>query len=111
MQLGAIHQKLDEEAAAALAFEKASVDTATVGAIALQQRGYARLKVKEWGGAVDLLEASVKRDPKQVQSWIWLGQAHQNAGNRARAVECYRKVLELKPGEPNATKGLKSLGL
>jgi Tfp pilus assembly protein PilF len=82
-----------------------------VGSIAKQQLGYAELKSKNWGGAVELLEESVKRDPKQVQSWIWLGQAHQNAGNRARAIECYRKVLELKPGEPNATKGLKSLGL
>ncbi len=111
LQLGAIEDKLGSPAEAKLAFEKAASDTSTVGAIAKQQLGYAELKNKNWGGAVDFLEDSVKRDPKQVQSWIWLGQAHQNAGNRARAVECYRKVLELKPGEPNATKGLKSLGL
>ncbi len=111
LQLGAIEDKLGNPAEAKLAFEKAASDTSTVGAIAKQQLGYAELKNKNWGGAVDFLEDSVKRDPKQVQSWIWLGQAHQNAGNRARAVECYRKVLELKPGEPNATKGLKSLGL
>ena len=113
LQLGGTHQKLKEDAEAQLAFQKAAeLDTVgTVGAIARQQLGYAELLKKNWVRAAELLEESVRLDPKQVQSWIWLGQAQQNAGNRARAVECYRKVLELKPGEPNATKGLKALGL
>ncbi len=113
LQLGGTHQKLKEDAEAQMAFQKAAdLDTvSTVGAVARQQLGYAELLKKDWGRAAGLLEESVRLDPKQVQSWIWLGQAQQNAGNRARAIECYRKVLELKPGEPNATKGLKALGL
>jgi predicted TPR repeat methyltransferase len=45
-----------------------------------------------------------------VQSLIWLAQAYQNSGNRAKAAENYHKVLEIQPGEPNSTKGLKTLG-
>ena len=43
-------------------------------------------------------------------TWVWLGQARQNAGDRAGAVDAYKKALELKPGQPDAPKGLKSLG-
>ena len=60
--------------------------------------------------AVEQLEESAKRDQKQAMTWVWLGQARQNAGDRNGAVEAYRKALELKPGQPDATKGLKSLG-
>ena len=80
-------------------------------AIALQQLGYKDLVKKSYGTAIEYLEESARRDPKQLMTWVWLGQAHQNAGNKSRAIECYRKALEIKPGEPNATKGLKMLGV
>jgi len=79
-------------------------------AVAYQQLGYRALLRKDWRSAIEYLEKSLVIDDRNVQSLIWLGQAHQNAGNRDSAARWYRKVLEVQPGEPNATKGLKSLG-
>jgi tetratricopeptide (TPR) repeat protein len=89
-----------------------AVDTSSKNAsVAYQQLGYRPLIKKEWNTAIDYLEKSVAIDPKNVQSLVWLAQAYQNAGNREKAVSYYRKALEVQPGEPNATKGLKTLGV
>jgi len=90
-----------------------AVDSTTKNAaVAYQQVGFrSHLMKKDWAGAIPLLERSVQIDARNLQSLIWLGQAYQNSGNRAKAAEHYRKVLEIQPGEPNATKGLKTLGL
>jgi tetratricopeptide (TPR) repeat protein len=111
IQLGGLQLKLGDKAGALESFGKAAeVDSSTAGAVGLQQIGYQLLLEKDYPGAVQKLEDSAKRDAKQVMTWVWLGQASQNAGNKARAIESYKKALELKPGEPNAVKGLKSLG-
>lgn len=111
IQLGAGYDKLKLEDEKKAAFQQAAdLDSTTWGAIGLQQLGYSAMLAKDWPKAVELLEESVRRDPKQLQSWIWLGQSHQNAGNKPRAIDCYRKALEIKPGEPNSLKGLKMLG-
>jgi tetratricopeptide (TPR) repeat protein len=87
-----------------------AVDTASKNAaVAWQQLGYRSLLKKNWSVAIDQLEKSVAIDPRNVQSLVWLAQAYQNSGNREKAAIYYRKVLEVQPGEPNATKGLKSL--
>ena len=80
--------------------------TSKNAATAFQQIGYEdHLKKKDWTGAVILLEKSVAIDPTNKQSLIWLAQAYQNAGNKAKALEYYDKVLQLDPNEPNAKKG------
>jgi tetratricopeptide (TPR) repeat protein len=112
VQLGAAHAKLKETAAAKEAFGKAAAldDSTTVGAIARQQIGFYELLDKNYSEAIRLFEESAKIDAKQFQTWLWLGQAYQNSKNVGKAVEAYRKVQELKPGEPNSSKGLKQLG-
>ena len=86
--------------------------TSKNAAIAYQQLGYRRgLLKKDWLTAIGYLEKAVAIDPVNLQSLIWLAQAYQNAGNRTKVTEYYRKVLEVQPGEANATKGLKTLGL
>ena len=111
LQLGAANLKLQNKDDAGAAFQKASdLDSTQVGAVADQQLGYAALVKKDYPNAIQLLRRSVKRDPTQVMSWVWLGQALQNSGDRAGAIEAYKKALELKPGQPDAEKGLKSLG-
>jgi tetratricopeptide (TPR) repeat protein len=86
--------------------------TSKNAAVAYQQVGFrSHLMKKDWTGAIDQLERSVAIDARNLQSLIWLGQAYQNSGNRAKAADFYRRVLEIQPGEPNATKGLKTLGL
>jgi len=72
---------------------------------AYQQIGFDSLKKKDWLGAIPFLERSVAIDPANKQSLIWLGQAYQNAGNKAKAIEYYDKVLQIDPNETNAKKG------
>jgi tetratricopeptide (TPR) repeat protein len=88
-----------------------AVDSTSKNAsVARQQLGYRALLKKDWGGAIDNLEKSAAIDPKNVGTLVWLAQAYQNSGNRAKAGEYYRKVLEIQPGHPEAIKGLKLLG-
>jgi superkiller protein 3 len=109
--LGVNHLKLGQEPEVRREFEEvARLDsTTTLGAIARQRLGFYRLLEKDWQGAIRLLESSVAIDPKQVQTWVWLGQAYQNAGQKGRAIEAYRKALELDPKQPDARIGLQQL--
>jgi len=114
IQLGSGYVKKKMIPEAKDAFQRAADDTTEAGkpssAIGLQQLGFYSLTEKSYTKAVEQLEESSKRDPKQAMTWVWLGQARQNAGDRSGAVDAYHKALEIKPGQPDATKGLKSLG-
>ena len=78
-------------------------------AIALRQLGYYQLLRKEYGGAIELLEQSASINPRDAGTLLWLAQGYQNSGNRGRAVENYRRVLTLDPGNPDARNGLRIL--
>ena len=114
IQLGSGYVKKKMIPEAKDAFQHAADDTTAAGASSsatgLQQLGFYSLTEKSYGKATEQLEESVKRDPKQCMSWVWLGQARQNAGDKSGAIDAYRKALDCKPGQPDATKGLKSLG-
>ena len=85
-----------------------STNSANKG-IAYRQLGFYKLLGKDWNGAIELLQKSADVIPKDTQTAVWLGQAYQNAGNRAKALEWYRKALELTPGQPDALKGVRLL--
>lgn len=110
--LGVVLSQADSSDAADEAFQRsvAADSTSRDAAIALQQLGYHQLLHKNWAGAIGMLERSAVIDDKSVQTLIWLAQAYQNSGNRVKAVEYYHKVLQLQPGQPDAAKGLKTLG-
>jgi len=103
--------KLDRNPDARREFQAvAGLDSTTsLGAIARQRLGYYLLLEKNWSGAIDQLEPSVRIDPKQPQSWTWLGQGYQNSGQKQKAVEAYHKALELDPNQPDAKRGLQQL--
>ncbi len=84
--------------------------TSKNAAIAYQQLGYRALLSKSYSDAAWYLDRSVAINANDFQSWVWLGQAYQNMGNRERAAAGYRKALALQPGQPDAVKGLKILG-
>jgi Flp pilus assembly protein TadD len=67
------------------------------------------LMKKDWKGAIEVLLKALAIDPNNKQTLIWLGQAYQNAGDKEKALEYYKKVLVIDPNEPNATNGIKSL--
>lgn len=76
-------------------------------AIALRQLGYYRLLRKDYGGAIERLEQSSGLNAKDAGTLLWLAQGYQNAGNRSKAVENYRRVLQLDPNNADARNGLR----
>ncbi len=83
--------------------------TSKNAAIAFQQMGYNFLMRKEWGKATSLLERALAINDRDVSTLVWLAQGYQNSGNKAKAIETYRRVLALDPSNADANKGLKSL--
>nr|OLE97402.1 MAG: hypothetical protein AUG75_08760 [Cyanobacteria bacterium 13_1_20CM_4_61_6] len=83
--------------------------TSKTAAVAYRQLGFYRLLEKDWNGAIALLERAVQINAQDVQAWVWLGQGHQNSGNRNKAIESYKRALEIEPKQPDAAKGLQIL--
>ncbi len=110
--LGVTLVQADSISAADVAFTQVTV-LDSVGkntAVAFQQLGFHQLLGKHWDAAVVQLERSIQIDDKNVATLVWLGQAYQNSGNKTKAIETYRKVLAIQPGQQDAVKGLKLLG-
>jgi tetratricopeptide (TPR) repeat protein len=112
--LGILYAQLDSTAGAARAFTRVveldSAGTSKNSAIAWRQLGYYDLLAKNHSDAIRKLVRASVISPQDVQTWIWLGQAYQNSGDRAKACEAYRKALEIDPNQPDALKGRKTLG-
>ena len=77
--------------------------------VAYRQLGFYRLLDKDWNAAIPQLDRAVVINDQDLQAWIWLGQGYQNAGNRSKAMECYKRALQLDPKQPDALKGLEIL--
>ena len=109
--LGVLYDQQKSLAEARKAFERmiALDDSSKLASKARAQLGYYLLLEKNWSGATTHLERAVVLDPQFVQAWVWLGQGYQNAGNRPKAVEAYRRALALDPSQPEANKGVKVL--
>jgi cellulose synthase operon protein C len=110
--LGLLYSQADSSAQAEAEFEQAVAldQTATNNrAIALRQLGYYHLLRRDHPGAIVRLEESASINPKDPGTLLWLAQAYQNSGNRAKAVESYRRVLQLDPANGDARNGLKLL--
>ncbi len=112
--LGIMYAQLDSTAGATRAFNRVveldSTGTNKNSAIAWRQLGYYDLLARNHSEAIRKLNRAVAISPQDVQSWIWLGQAFQNSGEKAKACEAYRKALEIDPNQPDALRGRKSLG-
>jgi Flp pilus assembly protein TadD len=52
--------------------------------------------------AVPLLEQACKRNPRDAQSWAWLGITHARLQTWPKAEFCLRKALELRPADADA---------
>lgn len=108
--LGVVLDAQKDVAGATAAFTRAvSLDsTSKLMCKAYAQLGYYVLLGKEWNVAASWLERAVAICPDDIQSLVWLGQAYQNAGNCAKALVAYRRVLAINPAQPDALKGVKA---
>jgi predicted Zn-dependent protease len=59
--------------------------------------------------AEGVLQDVVKEDPAQAEAYLLLGQLYRESGLEARAASALRKVLDLRPGHPQAAAELESL--
>lgn len=109
--LGILYAQVDSTQQARAAFQRAvELDPENpMAAIAYRQLGFYKLLEKKWNDATEQLEKAVSLNDKDVQSWVWLGQGYQNAGNRSKALQAYLRALELDPRQPEALKGRKVL--
>jgi hypothetical protein len=53
------------------------------------------------GGQIAALEAAVQRNPKDLQSWIQLGNMYFDTKQPQRSIDAYAKALELQPDNPD----------
>jgi len=71
--------------------------------------GYTLLQRGEVTAAIRVFELNAETYPGSFNVWDSLAEAHRAAGNRERAIELYRKSLEINPGNGNAVKMLEEL--
>ncbi len=110
--LGVLYAQLDSvpEARRALTRSLELDSIGSVAGVAYRQLGFYELLDRHYAEAIRLLERAVQLNDKDVQAWVWMAQGYQNSGNRSRATECYKRALALNPTQPDALKGIKSLG-
>ena len=73
----------------------------------LNSLGYRYLGRGEVETAIAIFELNVEMFPEAFNPWDSLAEAHMEARNREKAIEYYRKSLELNPGNENAKRMLR----
>jgi tetratricopeptide (TPR) repeat protein len=71
--------------------------------------GYALLQYNKVNDAIELFTFMVEEFPQSANAYDSLAEAYMKAGNKERAVENYKKSLELNPDNDNAQKMLEQL--
>lgn len=109
--LGIMYAQLDSTQQAERAFAKSieTDSTSATAAVAYRQLGFYALLAKRYSEAIRYLERSIELNESDVQSWVWLAQGYQNAGNRSKALDGYERALQLDPRQPDALKGKQTL--
>lgn len=70
--------------------------------------GYSMLRNKEFTKAIDMFRVNAALYPKSENVYDSLGEAYLNAGQKDKARENYKKVLDINPKNENALKALKT---
>jgi Flp pilus assembly protein TadD len=59
--------------------------------------------------AIEVFRLNTVAFPGEYNTWDSLAEAYMNHGRKDLAIRYYRKVLELRPGDENATRMLRQL--
>jgi CubicO group peptidase (beta-lactamase class C family) len=76
----------------------------------MNQLGYDMLNLKRMSDAIALFVQNTADYPKSWNAWDSLAEAYMDNGDREKAIQDYRKSLELNPGNENGKEMLKKLG-
>lgn len=87
--------------------KRTASDTWDFGENQLNSLGYRYLGRGEVETAIAIFELNVEMFPDAFNPWDSLAEAYMEAGDRDRAIEYYRKSLELNPGNENAKRMLR----
>jgi tetratricopeptide (TPR) repeat protein len=71
--------------------------------------GYDLLRVKKIDEAIALFTLNTQDFPKSSNVWDSLGEAYMVKGDKPKAIENYKKSLELDPNNKGAIENLKKL--
>jgi tetratricopeptide (TPR) repeat protein len=102
------YQKAGDWSAALIAAQTAA-DLDEKSGAARYNIGVSYLALGNASRATSWLEEAVKQQPDSPDTWLALGKAREQAWLRTTAVEAYKKVLSLDPGNKEAAEGLKRL--
>lgn len=72
--------------------------------------GYRVLGENRTKEAIEVFRLNTEAFPREYNTWDSLAEAYLADGQKELAIRYYRKVLELRPGDENATRMLKQIG-
>ena len=75
----------------------------------LNRVGYDLLTEERTNEAIDIFKLNTKLFPEIANTWDSLGEAYMSAGDNVKAMENYRKSLELNPENQNAREMIKQI--
>jgi tetratricopeptide (TPR) repeat protein len=113
--LGTFMERLEQDGArAALEVYHASPDPAAIARSVervINSYGYRVMGEGRLEEAIEIFSLNTQAFPDAYNTWDSLAEGYMNAGRKDLAIRYYRKVLELRPGDENATRMLKELGV
>ena len=71
--------------------------------------GYRLMQLKRVKDAIEIFKLNVEMFPQNANSYDSLGEAYMESGDKALAIQNYKKALELNPKNTNAAEKLKKL--
>jgi imidazolonepropionase-like amidohydrolase len=112
--LASFMQALEQEGAvAAIEVYRAMPDQALIAKSVervINSYGYRLMGEKRIGEATEIFRLNTVTFPREYNTWDSLAEAYLSQGKKDLAIRYYRKVLELRPGDENATRMLRELG-
>ncbi len=115
LELGRFMETLERRgAAAAVAEYRANPNRARIAKSVervINSYGYQLLGQERVQDAILVFTLNTDTFPNEYNTWDSLAEAYMTAGQKDLAIRYYRKVLELRPGDENATAMLRRLGV
>jgi imidazolonepropionase-like amidohydrolase len=113
--LGTFMQTLERDGArAAMDVYRTSPERTVVAKAverAINSYGYRVMGQNRLAEAIEIFTLNTEAFPGEYNTWDSLAEAYMNNGQNDLAIRYYRKVLELRPGDENATRMLRRLGV